>query len=316
MTTDLASIARELKKTPEQIEATVKLLDDGNTIPFITRFRKDETGGLNEEAIQSIKQRVAKSRAIEERRSFILKSIESQNKLDDELAKKINAAQSSRELEDLYLPFKPKKQTLATVAKQGGLEPLALDIFEGRSPDIDLATRATDFVRVDKGLTSVDEVIKGVGYLLAERFSDRADVRGELRDIIWQSASLVVTAAESAEQKKRTKRKLKFEPGPKPATKHQSRQNRTLRPLTSNRNRRELPKRIQLSLQPIRRTPQSTRRIRIQLPARRSWSNNRALYPRRPTLRRTSRQAPQQTSIPIPKRKNRPMMRHQRQPMK
>ena len=115
MAMDLAAIARDLKKPVEQIEAALKLLDDGNTIPFVTRFRKDETGGLDEAALQLIQQRAVKIRAIDERRNFVTKSIESQGKLDERLAESIRAATSTRELEDLYLPFKPKKQNLAVI---------------------------------------------------------------------------------------------------------------------------------------------------------------------------------------------------------
>ena len=187
MTIDLATLGRELKKPVEQIQSAIDLLDSGNTIPFITRFRKDQTGGLNEEQLLIIKQSVARLRALAERRNFIRKSIESQEKLTDELSRDLESAHSSRQLEDIYLPFKPKKQTLATVARQNGLEPLANDIFEGREPEKDLATRATDFVRVDKQLTSVDDVISGVGHILAERFSDNVDLRIKLRKLIKQN---------------------------------------------------------------------------------------------------------------------------------
>ena len=184
MSIDLAKIGRELKKPIENIETAVTLLDEGNTIPFITRFRKDQTGGLTEEQLAVVKSSVAKLRALAERRAFISKSIDSQGKLDEKIARQIEAADTSRELEDIYHAFKPKKQTLATAARQNGLEPLALDIFEGREPDVDLATRATEFVRVDKNLNSVDDVIAGVGHILAERFSDNTALRNELRTII------------------------------------------------------------------------------------------------------------------------------------
>ena len=193
MSINLAAVARDLKKPIEKVEAAVQLLDDGNTIPFITRFRKDQTGGLNEEQIQEIKNRVTRMRALAERKAFILKSIESQEKLTDELKAGIEAADSSSSLEDLYLPFKPKKQSLATAAKQKGLEPLATDIFEGRQPEVDLATRATDFVRVDKGLTTVDEVIAGVGHILAERFSEDGQLRNELRKIVRETGKISTT---------------------------------------------------------------------------------------------------------------------------
>ncbi len=190
MTIDLSTISRELKKPVEQIETAVKLLDEGNTIPFITRFRKDQTGGLNEEQLLVVKQSVTRLRALADRRAFILKSIESQDKLTDKLKTAIEAAGSSRELEDLYLPYKPKKQSLATVARQNGLEPLANDIYEGREPDKDLASRATDFVRVDKNLNTIDDVILGVGHILAERFSDHIELRNELREIIHSQGKL------------------------------------------------------------------------------------------------------------------------------
>ena len=149
MSIDLASIGRELKKPIENIETAIKLLDEGNTIPFITRFRKDQTGGLSEDQLLVIKTSVARLRALSERKAFVAKSIDSQEKLTEQVRQQIDAAKSTREIEDIYLPFKPKKQTLATIAKQNGLEPLAMDIFEGREPEKDLASRATDFVRVD-----------------------------------------------------------------------------------------------------------------------------------------------------------------------
>ena len=201
MKVDLAIVARDLKLPPEKIEKTVELLDSGNTIPFITRFRKDLTGGLNEQQILAVKQRVAQLRALGERKAFIVKSIESQNKLTDEIKSLINRASSSRRLEDLYLPFKPKKQSRASLARQQGLEPLAEDIFSGSTPDLDLATRATDFVRVDKGLNSVDEVIKGVGDLLAERFAENDELRSSLRKIMWNEGKLTTKSVQPAEPK-------------------------------------------------------------------------------------------------------------------
>ena len=196
MKIDLAIIAKDLKLSPEKVEKTVELLDAGNTIPFITRFRKDLTGGLDEQQILSVKQKVAQLRALTERKSFVLKSIDSQGKLTDELKIQINKSTSSRRLEDLYLPFKPKKQSRSSLARQQGLEPLADDIFNGVSPDVDLATRATDFVRVDKGLTSVDEVIKGVGDLIAERLGENDELRSTLRKIMWNEGKLASVAIE------------------------------------------------------------------------------------------------------------------------
>ncbi|MFT7632145.1 MAG: hypothetical protein ACI87E_003194, partial [Mariniblastus sp.] len=194
MKIDLAIVARDLKLPPEKIEKTVELLDAGNTISFITRFRKDLTGGLDEQQILAVKQRVVQLRALSERKAFVLKSIDSQSKLTDGLKTQINKATSSRRLEDLYLPYKPKKQSRAALARQQGLEPFADDIFNGTSPDVDIATRATEFVRVDKDLNSVDDVIKGVGDLITERLSENDELRSSLRKIMWTEGKLTSVA--------------------------------------------------------------------------------------------------------------------------
>ena len=183
-----------------------------NTIPFITRFRKDLTGGLNEKQISVIKQQVAQLRALSERKNFILKSIESQGKLTDELRTNINRCHSSRRLEDLYLPFKPKKQTKAATAKQQGLEPLAEDIFTATTPDVDLATRATEFVHVDKGLKSVDDVIRGVGDLLVERFSENGELRSSLRQVLWNTGKLVTQSTEQTQSVQPSSEPISEEP--------------------------------------------------------------------------------------------------------
>jgi protein Tex len=199
MSDDLAIIARDLKLPFESIKTAVRLLDEGNAIPFVARFRKDLTGGLDADQLSAIKQRVGELRALAERKSFVLKSIESQGKLTEELSNEINRSTNSRRLEDLYLPFKPKKQSLAMTARQQGLEPLANEIFAGERPDIDLPSRATEFVRVDKGTNSVDEVISGVRYLIAERLSEFSELRRELRKILWQSAQLTCKLVQSDE---------------------------------------------------------------------------------------------------------------------
>ena len=196
----ISIIARDLNLPPEKVQRTVELLDAGNTIPFITRFRKDETGGLNEQQILSIKRRAGSLRALAERKAFVLKSIESQGKLTDELKVAVDKASTSRAIEDVYLPFKPKKKSRAQDARQKGLGPLAEDIFNGVSPEVDLATRATDYVRVDKGLKSVDEVIRGVGDLLAERFADDAELRQQLRKMIHESGKLTAQTTVKKEE--------------------------------------------------------------------------------------------------------------------
>jgi uncharacterized protein len=199
MTVDFGQLSRELDLAVEQIQRTVELLDDGNTVPFITRYRKDQTGGLNEEQIRRVHESVNRIRMLAERKSTILKSIESQGKLTPQLAAEINAATSTKRLEDLYLPYKPKKQTLATIARERGLEPLAEEVLSGDPAAIDLPARATFFVNEDKKLFVLADVLQGVGHLLAERFSERADLRGRLRKILWKTGKLVSTGGPKAE---------------------------------------------------------------------------------------------------------------------
>ena len=121
------------------------MLDEGNTVPFITRYRKDHTGGLDEEQIREIHSRIAKARQLAERKATILKTIEAQGKLTPELAEQIEHANTPKRLEDLYLPFKPKKPTLATIARERGLEPLAVEIFEAEESAADMQARAATY---------------------------------------------------------------------------------------------------------------------------------------------------------------------------
>jgi uncharacterized protein len=196
---DLGQVARDVNLPLEKVERTVALLDDGNTVPFITRYRKDETGGLDEEQIRDIHDRVIKLRLLAERKATILKSIESQGKLTPELAAQIQTAHTPKRLEDLYLPFKPRKQTLATLARERGLEPLAKEILEADAAAADLDKRAADFVNPDKQLTTIGDVLLGVGHLLAERFGENPELRGRLRRIFQRTGKLVCTKVEVAE---------------------------------------------------------------------------------------------------------------------
>jgi uncharacterized protein len=193
---DFAKIGRDLKLSAKIVERAIRLLDEGNTIPFITRFRKDLTEGLDEKHLLEIKRAIAVYRALDERKAFILKSLESQGVLTDELRARIAEAATLRTLEDVYLPFKPQKQSRALVAKQQGLEALMEEILSATSGDIDLAERATHFVRVDKGLNSVDDVIRGVGDLLIDRFSANAELRNSIRQIVRKTGMLVSKGVE------------------------------------------------------------------------------------------------------------------------
>jgi uncharacterized protein len=202
-TIDLAPVAHGLSLPLASVETVVRLLDAGNTVPFITRYRKDQTGGLDEEQIRDVESRVGKLRLLAERKQTILRSIDSQGKLTEQLAKAIHAADSTKRLEDLYLPFKPKKQTLATLARERQLEPLAEEILSASEAALDLDARARDFVNPDKQVNTAADALLGVGHILAEDFSERADLRDRLRKILKRTGKLVSTRIESDEKEKK-----------------------------------------------------------------------------------------------------------------
>jgi len=191
ITIDLRQVARGLGIPLHQVQAVLELLDEGNTIPFITRYRKDQTGGLDEEQLRQIQARLRKLRLLAERKQTILRSIESQGKLTAELERKIRAAGSPKRLEDLYLPYKPKKQTLATQARECGLEPLAEEILAAAPSCANLEARAADFVDPDKKVHTLADALCGAGYIIAERFSERADLRQRLREILAKTGRIV-----------------------------------------------------------------------------------------------------------------------------
>ncbi len=195
MTDEFASLATALKLSPAQVRATAELLDAGNTIPFIARFRKDLTGGLDPEQIQAVREKLATRRALDERKTFVLKSIESQGALTPELEQSIRGANNSRHVEDLYLPFKTHKQSLALTARQQGLEPLAQMILGGQSSPEEIAALALAMVRVDRGLNSVDDVMAGVRHLITDQYADHGGLRHELRQLYWKSATLACKLA-------------------------------------------------------------------------------------------------------------------------
>ncbi|MDA7978438.1 MAG: helix-hairpin-helix domain-containing protein [Pirellulales bacterium] len=197
---EVSSIAIQLKLREEQVHNLVALLDEGCTIPFITRYRKDQTGGLDEEQIRSVAKQLEQHRLLAQRKETILRSIDSQGKLTPELRAQIEDAESIKRLEDLYLPFKPKKQTLASAARDRGLGPLAEEIRSGECQDAD--ARAADFVNPDKSVKTAAEALLGAGHILAESFSEIAELRHKLRLIIQKTGKLVSarTAEEAAPQ--------------------------------------------------------------------------------------------------------------------
>jgi uncharacterized protein len=198
---DLSRVAAQIKLETWQVERVVELLDADNTVPFITRYRKDQTGGLDETQIREIESAVNQARELAERKQFILRSIESQGKLNEELARRIEAAHSPKLLEDLYLPFKPKRQSLAAAAREKGLEPLADEILDGTLPPTELETRAAEFASAEdpNKVDTTDAVIDGVGHILAERFSERPEVRGKLRKTLRRTGKIVCEKVEGVE---------------------------------------------------------------------------------------------------------------------
>ena len=193
---DLGQVAQPLSLPLVRVAAVVDLLDSGNTVPFITRYRKDQTGGMDEEQIRAIQERVVKLRQLADRKQTILRSIEAQGKATPALTALILAADTMKRLEDLYLPYKPKKQTLATAARGRGLEPLAEEILASDPACRDLDARAADFVNADKHLKNIGDVLLGVGHILAEIASERADLRGRLRSILEDTGRLLSTRSE------------------------------------------------------------------------------------------------------------------------
>ncbi|MBX3412535.1 MAG: helix-hairpin-helix domain-containing protein [Pirellulales bacterium] len=194
---DLVSIAQALRLSLPQVQAVIALLEAGNTVPFITRYRKDQTGGLDEEQIRDVQERYTQLKLLAERKQTILRSIEGQGKLTPELATAIAEATSTKRLEDLYLPYKPKKQTLATAARERGLELLANEILAADAAAADLDRRAQDFIDPDKGMPTAADALLGAGHILAEQFSERAALRQKLREILHRTGQLVSTRVES-----------------------------------------------------------------------------------------------------------------------
>ena len=183
-------VANELGLNPVQIKNTIQLLDEGNTVPFIARYRKEVTGSLDENAIRSIEERMQYLRNLEARKQTILKSIEEQGKLTPELKQRIEKTTKMQELEDLYLPYKPKKRTRATVARERGLEPLAELILKQETTEGSPEELAAPYVNAEKEVNSVEEALQGARDIVAEIISDDADVRKRVRQRTFKTALL------------------------------------------------------------------------------------------------------------------------------
>lgn len=200
---ELGRLAQDLQLKRKQVENVVELLDAGNTVPFITRYRKELTGGLDEEQIRSIQHRVQQLRQLAERRDTILRSLEAQGKLTDALKASIESASTMKRLEDLYLPFKPKKQTLATIARDRGLGPLAEAIWANDETVANLDEILQGVLDPEKQPNTPQDVLTGVQHILAEKISEDADVRAAARQVLWAgklhtSRSTATAATEAA----------------------------------------------------------------------------------------------------------------------
>ena len=187
----LLHIAQTLNLPMRGLVAVIELLDDGGTVPFIARYRKEATGNLDEVQIRDIEEKLAYFRDLMERRATILASIAEQGKLTDELKARIEATLDKSELEDLYLPYKPKRRTKATIAREKGLEPLALYLWQQQSTEQPLEIFAASFVNVELGVASVDEALEGARHIVAEWISEDADLRKALRKLMFDEGTIV-----------------------------------------------------------------------------------------------------------------------------
>ncbi len=187
-------IADELNVKLAQVSAAIELLDEGATVPFISRYRKEVTGGLDDTQLRTLEERLRYLREMEERRAAILASIQEQGKLTPELASEINAADTKNRLEDLYLPYKPKRRTKAQIAIEAGLEPLALGLYEdpNKNPEI----FAIEFVNTEKGIADAKAALDGAKYILMDKFSENADLLQKLRDYLSSDGKLTARVVE------------------------------------------------------------------------------------------------------------------------
>jgi protein Tex len=187
----LLHIAQTLNIPLRSLVAVIELLDDGGTVPFIARYRKEATGNLDEVQILSIEEKLAYFRDLADRRATILASIAEQGKLTDELKARIEATLDKAELEDLYLPYKPKRRTKATIAREKGLEPLAQYLWAQQSTEQPLDSFAATFVNAELGVATVDEALEGARHIVAEWISEDADLRKALRTLVFDEGVVV-----------------------------------------------------------------------------------------------------------------------------
>ncbi|NLM75873.1 MAG: RNA-binding transcriptional accessory protein [Clostridiaceae bacterium] len=194
----ISRISDELSIKPNYVESTVKLIDEGNTIPFIARYRKEVTGGLDDQVLRELYDRLVYLRNLENRRQEVLKLIEEQGKLTDEIVESLNKAAILQEIEDIYRPFRPKRRTRASIARERGLEPLAAIIFAQKPVNIDLTELAARYIDEEKGVTTADQAISGAMDIIAEEISDNAEYRRVIRELTFRHG-IIKTSAKKEE---------------------------------------------------------------------------------------------------------------------
>lgn len=193
------TIAEELQVKESQVDATIKLIDDGNTIPFIARYRKEATGGLSDEQLRDLGDRLNYLRNLETRKAEVVNSIEGQGKLTDEIVIALELAKTLAEVEDIYRPYKQKKRTRATIAKEKGLEPLA-EIIIKQEDKRNIEEIANEFTNSEKGVETADDAIAGAKDIIAENISDNAEYRKQIKRLIYREA-LIETKASKEDEK-------------------------------------------------------------------------------------------------------------------
>ncbi|MEI6245687.1 MAG: Tex-like N-terminal domain-containing protein, partial [Acidobacteriota bacterium] len=191
-------IAQELNVQLRQVDATIALLDDKATVPFIARYRKEITGGLDDTQLRTLAERLSYLRELDDRRDAIVKSIEEQGKMTPALAEAIAAAETKARLEDLYLPYKVKRRTKAQIAREAGLEPLALSLL--KSPTQVPDEIAAGFVDAEKGVADAAAALEGARWILIERFAEDAELIGGLRELLWAQGQIVSSVVAGKEE--------------------------------------------------------------------------------------------------------------------
>lgn len=188
----IKKIAEELQIRPAQVQAVVNLIDEGNTIPFIARYRKEAHGALNDEVLRNLDERLTYLRNLEEKKASVLASMEELGVLTDDLKKKMEEAQTLAVIEDLYRPYRPKRRTRATIAKEKGLEPLANEILLGQAGK-PISELAKAYISTEKGVESAEDARTGAMDILAEHISDDAAFRAQIRKMTWEKG--IITSA-------------------------------------------------------------------------------------------------------------------------